>query len=133
MEALSRSDVKEAEMAGRAAVRYALEGETDQIVTLVREPGQSRRGRQPAGVAAHHLDDGNRRGFPHRPGVLARADGGQSHEAGGAAVPRRVVGQHQIVVDGLGHVDYRQIVASLAGGKPQTVPSLGGVVAADGK
>ncbi|MFQ6029762.1 MAG: diphosphate--fructose-6-phosphate 1-phosphotransferase [Dehalococcoidia bacterium] len=40
MEALSRSDVREAEMAGRAAVKYALEGQTDQIVTLVREPGR---------------------------------------------------------------------------------------------
>jgi 6-phosphofructokinase 1 len=40
MAALSRTDVKEAELAGRAAVRYALAGHTDQIVTLVREPGQ---------------------------------------------------------------------------------------------
>ena len=35
----SRSDAQEAEMAGRAAVRYALEGASDQMVTLVREPG----------------------------------------------------------------------------------------------
>jgi 6-phosphofructokinase 1 len=36
----SRTDVQEAEMAGRAAVRYALEGHTDVIVTLLREPGE---------------------------------------------------------------------------------------------
>ncbi len=36
---LSRADVMEAEMAGRAAVRYALEGHSDQMVTLVRAPG----------------------------------------------------------------------------------------------
>ncbi len=35
----SRSDAEEAEMAGRAAVRYALEGAGDRMVTLVREPG----------------------------------------------------------------------------------------------
>ena len=35
----SRSDAEEAEMAGRAAVRYALEGASDQMVTLAREPG----------------------------------------------------------------------------------------------
>jgi 6-phosphofructokinase len=40
MTAVSRTDAQEAEMAGRAAVRYALEGHTDQIVTLVREPGE---------------------------------------------------------------------------------------------
>lgn len=40
MTAVSRTDAQEAEMAGRAAVRYALEGHTDQIVTLAREPGE---------------------------------------------------------------------------------------------
>lgn len=38
MSALSRSDVREAEMVGRAAVGYAMAGHTDQMVTLVREP-----------------------------------------------------------------------------------------------
>ena len=37
--ALSTTDAQEAEMVGRAAVRYALEGATAQMVTLVREPG----------------------------------------------------------------------------------------------
>ena len=37
---ISRTDAREAEIVGRAAVRYALEGHTDEIVTLVREPGQ---------------------------------------------------------------------------------------------
>jgi ATP-dependent phosphofructokinase / diphosphate-dependent phosphofructokinase len=40
MTAVSRTDAQEAEMAGRAAVCYALEGHTDQIVTLMREPGE---------------------------------------------------------------------------------------------
>ena len=37
---VSRTDAQEAETVGRAAVRYALDGHTDQIVTLVREPGE---------------------------------------------------------------------------------------------
>jgi 6-phosphofructokinase len=40
MSAVSRTDAQEAEMAGRAAVRRALEGHTDEIVTLVRESGR---------------------------------------------------------------------------------------------
>jgi 6-phosphofructokinase 1 len=40
MSAVSRTDADEAEMAGGAAVRYALEGHTNEIVTLVREPGR---------------------------------------------------------------------------------------------
>ena len=43
MACVSRTDAQEAEMAGRAAVRYALDGHTDQIVTLVREPGDAYR------------------------------------------------------------------------------------------
>ena len=42
-ECISRADVQEAEMSGRAAVRYALEGHSDKLVTLVREPGQKYR------------------------------------------------------------------------------------------
>ena len=38
---VSSADAAEAEMAGRAAVRYALEGATDQMVTLVRGEGDS--------------------------------------------------------------------------------------------
>ena len=40
MTCVSRTDAQESEMAGRAAVRYALNRETEQIVTLVREPGK---------------------------------------------------------------------------------------------
>ncbi|MCH8309765.1 MAG: diphosphate--fructose-6-phosphate 1-phosphotransferase [Chloroflexi bacterium] len=39
MSATSRSDIQEAEMAGRAAVRAALDGESDVMVTLERAPG----------------------------------------------------------------------------------------------
>jgi len=38
MSALSSTDVREAEMAGRAAVHYAMEGYSDQMVTLERDP-----------------------------------------------------------------------------------------------
>ena len=38
---LSSTDAAEAEMAGRAAVRYALEGATDRMVTLVRGDGDA--------------------------------------------------------------------------------------------
>ena len=40
MACVSRTDAREAEMVGRAAVSYAAEGYTDQIATLVREPGE---------------------------------------------------------------------------------------------
>ena len=40
-ECVSTTDAVEAEMAGRAAVRYALEGATDQMVTLVRDEGET--------------------------------------------------------------------------------------------
>ena len=36
---VSRTDAEEAHQVGRAAVRYALEGVTDSMVTLVRQPG----------------------------------------------------------------------------------------------
>ena len=39
MPAVSRTDANEAELAGRAAVQAATSGHTDEIVTLVREPG----------------------------------------------------------------------------------------------
>ena len=39
MACVSRTDAREAEMVGRAAVRYALDGHAGEIVTLVREPG----------------------------------------------------------------------------------------------
>jgi 6-phosphofructokinase 1 len=37
---VSSIDANEAEMAGRAAVRFALDGHTDEMVTLVRGPGE---------------------------------------------------------------------------------------------
>jgi 6-phosphofructokinase 1 len=39
--AISQTDASEAEQAGRAAVRHAMEGHSDEIVTLVRQPGRS--------------------------------------------------------------------------------------------
>lgn len=39
MSATSTADTQEAEMAGRAAVRAALDGQTDVMVTLERVPG----------------------------------------------------------------------------------------------
>ncbi len=40
MTCISKTDAAEAELAGRAAVNYALKGHTDAMVTLVRQPGQ---------------------------------------------------------------------------------------------
>jgi 6-phosphofructokinase 1 len=39
----SSTDLEEADLAGRMAVRYALQGESDCLVTLIREPGDSYR------------------------------------------------------------------------------------------
>ena len=38
---VSQSDSKEAELVGRSAVKYALSGHTDQMITLIREPGNA--------------------------------------------------------------------------------------------
>lgn len=40
MTCISKTDAAEAELAGRSAVNYALNGHTDVMVTLVRQPGQ---------------------------------------------------------------------------------------------
>ena len=40
---ISSTDLEEADLAGRMAVRYALQGESDCMVTLVREPGDGYR------------------------------------------------------------------------------------------
>jgi 6-phosphofructokinase 1 len=39
----SSTDLEEAYLAGRMAVKYALQGESDCMVTLIREPGDSYR------------------------------------------------------------------------------------------
>ena len=39
MESVSSTDAREAELVGQAAVRYALDGHNEELVTLIREPG----------------------------------------------------------------------------------------------
>ncbi|MBI4338064.1 MAG: diphosphate--fructose-6-phosphate 1-phosphotransferase [Chloroflexi bacterium] len=58
MACVSRTDAQEAEMVGRQAVRYALEGHSDQMVTLIREPGSQYRygtGLAPLEHVAHQV------------------------------------------------------------------------------
>ena len=94
---------------------------------------QGCRCREPPGVAAHHLDDRNGRRPAHCLGVSAGAHDGQGNEAAGAAVAGRVVCQHQVVVDGLGHVYDGQLPTGGAGLRSHPVGGLGRVVAAYGE
>ena len=70
---VSETDAQEAEMVGRAAVRYALDGHGDCMVTLVREGAAQGTGRR--GVLMHH-----RRGAPGARGREGQADARVSPE-----------------------------------------------------
>ena len=107
---------------------------TNQVGCVSRPlPGQRRRGSQPSGVPPHDLNDGYRRGHAHRPGILARADSGQRDEPRGAAIPGGVVGQHQVVVDGLGHVHHPQFITGVLCRLADGQSGFSRVVAADDK
>ena len=77
-------------------------GQVDQVRAIVWPRAQrSRRGRQEAGMPAHHdthVDAGQRRVVQVRAGKSLR------HETRGAGEARRVVVQHQVVVDRLRHM-----------------------------
>jgi hypothetical protein len=64
--------------------------------------GKRGRRREPAGVAAHDLDKGDALEVVDV-GVTGQLVHGGSNELGRAAVARRVVGEDEVVVDGLGH------------------------------
>src|SRR5699024_6916564 len=92
--------------------------------------GQGGGSGQPAGVAAHALHDGD---------ILGAVDGGVTDDLlhdhadvlGGTAVAGGVVGDHQVVVDGLGHAHEADVAAHMLAVVRQLADGVHAVVAAD--
>ena len=106
-------------------------GQADHVHALaVVALGQCGGGGQPAGVAAHDLDDGD---------ILGAVDGGVAddllhHHAdvlGRRAVAGSVVGDHQIVVDGLRHAHEADVALDALAVLSQLADGVHRVVAAD--
>ena len=88
-------------------------------------------GGDPAGVAAHHLEDEDLgRGLGHRLHVEARLAHAGGHVLGHRAEARAVVGDRQVVVDRLGHVHGDERIAHLGGDARDLEAGVGGIVAA---
>ena len=93
-------------------------------------PGQSCRSGKPAGVAAHDLHDGD---------ILGAVNGGVADDflhyhadvLGGTAVTGGMVGDHQVVVNGLGHAHKTDLAADMAAVIRQLADGVHAVVAAD--
>ena len=92
---------------------------------------QDRCRREPPGVPAHDLQHRYGGSEAHRLHVAPDPHGGQGNESRGASVTRGVVGREQVVVDGLGHVDYRQSQPRATRRPREGEPVRGGVVAPD--
>ena len=106
-------------------------GQADHVHALaVVALGQSGGSGQPAGVAAHDLHHGD---------VLGAVNGGVTddllhHHAdvlGSRAVAGGVVGDHQVVVDGLGHAHKADVALDACAVICQLADGVHGVVAAD--
>ena len=106
-------------------------GQADEVDALAVLALRQRRGRgQPAGVAAHDLDDGDvLRAVNRRVADELLHD--DADVLGGGAVARGMVGAHQVVVDRLGHADEADVAADLLGIVAQLADRVHAVVAAD--
>ena len=93
---------------------------------LVGEEGGG--GGDPPGVAAHELHDHHVDG--QGGGVKGQFQGGHRGVLGRAAEARTVVGDRQVIVDGLRNTDDPQLVPGLAGQLVDLVAGIHGVVAA---
>ena len=104
-------------------------GHVDEVRAVVWELLAQRAGRgQEAGVAAHHDADVN---AGQRGVVEVGAGKGQRHEARRTGETRRVVVEHEVVVDRLRDVDAAQRVAGLGGLLGDDAHGVRRVVAAD--
>ncbi len=90
--------------------------------------GQGRGAGQEAGMASHDDVDLDAR---QSPVVEVVAHDGTGHELGGGAVAGAVVGDAEVVVDGLGDVEGPEVIAGLFGHVVDDVAGVGAVVAAD--
>ena len=103
-------------------------GEVDEVGTGTGVGSQSGGGGQPAGVTAHHLDDG------HHTGVVAAGIVLHFHHGSGDVLSSRgetgaVVGAEQVVVDGLGNAHHAALVTALLHELGNLVAGVHGVVA----
>ena len=88
-------------------------GEVNQVrwvIRVVAALGEGRAGGEPAGVAAHDLDDGDEVALPHGVGVERELLDGGADVLEGAAVAGAVVGRGQVVLDGFRDADDAQFV-----------------------
>ena len=92
--------------------------------------GQAGGAGEPAGIAAHDLDEGHALEVVDV-GVARDLRHGGRDEAGSAAVAGRVVDAHEVVVDGLGHADEANGGVDASAVRAQLGDGVHGVVAAD--
>ena len=92
--------------------------------------GQGGRGSQPTGVAAHNLHDGHVFGAVHR-GVPDDLLHDHADVLGGTAITGGVVGDHQVVVNGLGYAHKADLAADVGAVIGQLADGIHRVVAAD--
>ena len=100
------------------------------IVRVVAALGQRGAGGDPAGGAAHDLDDGDEVALAHGLMVAGELADDGGDELDDRAVARAVVGGDEVVVDGLRHADHAHLPALLLGELGDLVGGILGVVAA---
>ena len=103
-------------------------GQVDQVGAVALLVGQSGRGGEPAGVAAHALDDGDHAGVIHG-GIAIDLHHGGGDVLGRGGEARAVVGAVQVVVDGLGNAHHAAVIAHLGAVAADLVAGVHGVVA----
>ena len=104
-------------------------GQIDQVGTAAGEGGQGGGAGQPAGVAAHNLDDGDHAGVIHV-GVLPHLGAGGGDILGRGGKAGAVVGAVQVIVDGLWNTHDAALVAHFLHILGDLVAGVHGVVAA---
>ena len=114
----------------RLLVKGAL-GQQNQVgAVAVRPCGQTGRGGQPAGVAAHNLGHRHAAQVIHA-GIADDLLQNRGNILGRAAVAGGVVGQHQVIVNGLGHADKADCAALRVAVGAQLGDGVHRVIAAD--
>jgi len=109
-------------------------GEEDDVrgvVRVVAALGEGGAGGDPAGAAAHDLDDGDEVALTHGLAVAGDFAHGRGEVLDHAAVAGAVVGDGEVIVDRLRHADHAELVALLLGELGDLVGGVLGVVAPD--
>jgi len=103
-------------------------GEVDEVGTCASVGGQGGSGGQPAGVTAHHLDDGHHAGVVAA-GIVLHLHHGSGDVLGGRGVAGAVVSAEKVVVDGLRNAHHAAFPAALLHELGNLVAGVHGVVA----